>query len=61
MIAACRGHYDIFINLLRNKTVDINCVDSTNMVNSFWLASYYGHGDIVRLLGNSGANILSVN
>ena len=58
MIAACRGNFDVFLSLLKNKTVDINCIDSVNNVNSFWLAAYYGHGDIVRLLGNSGANII---
>lgn len=58
MIATCRGDFDIFIHMLKNKTIDLNCYDSVTHINCFWLAAYFGHGDIIEFLGNKDINVL---
>ena len=47
--------------MLRNKTLDINVVDPQTGVNAFWLACLYGHGEIMRILAEAGADIYVTN
>ena len=61
MFAASRGYIDVVRVLLRNKTVDINIADEHTGVTSFWLACLYGHGDIMSLLAENGADIYNTD
>lgn len=45
--------------ILENPTVNINIQDPDTGINSFWLASYFGHGDIMQILAESGIDILN--
>ena len=47
--------------MLRNKTLDINVIDPQTGVNAFWLACLYGHGDIMKILAEAGADIYITN
>ena len=47
--------------LLQNKTVNINAIDPYSGVNSFWLACLYGHGKIMKILAEQGADIFITN
>ena len=45
--------------MLKNPTIDINKVDEKDGVNSFWLASFYGHGEVMSILAKRGIEILN--
>jgi hypothetical protein len=45
--------------ILRNKSVDIQVKDKITGVNSFWLAAYNGHGEIMKLLAENGIDIMN--
>lgn len=47
--------------LLQNKTVDVNSVDPFTGVNSFWLAALFGHGKMLEVLAEKGADIYICN
>jgi len=47
--------------LLKNSTVNINVIDPWSGVNSFWLACLYGHGKIMKILAEQGAEIYNTN
>lgn len=41
--------------------MDINVVDAITGVNSFWLASFFGQGDIMQILAEAGIDILNTH
>jgi ankyrin repeat protein len=45
--------------ILENPMIDIHVVDKNTGVNSFWLAAFYGHGEVMNLLANAGIDILN--
>lgn len=59
LVAACRGDTECLKLLLRNKTMNINASDRETGVNAFWTAAFYGHGDCLSVLANTGINIFS--
>jgi ankyrin repeat protein len=46
--------------MLKNKTININRCDSYG-INAFWIASFYGHTEAMRLLIANGADIFARN
>lgn len=47
--------------LLRNKHLDVNSIEPFSNVTAFWMACLYGHGKIMSILAESGANIYVTN
>ena len=47
--------------MLENPTIDINVCDRDSGVNSFWIAAFYGHGQIMALLAEQGVDIFNKN
>ena len=47
--------------MLENVTLDINVEDEEFKCNAFWFACWYGRGEAINLLANSGINILNTN
>ena len=45
--------------ILENPSVDINCQDPELGINSFWLAAYFGQGDIMQILAEEGIEVLN--
>ena len=45
--------------MLKNPTVDINHRDEKEGVNAFWLAAFYGHGEIMSILAKHGIDLLN--
>jgi uncharacterized protein len=45
--------------ILDNLTTDIQVCDEETGVNSFWLATFYGHGEVMNLLANSGIDVMN--
>lgn len=60
-LAAVKGSKDIMKAILKNTTVDIEVLDKKTGVNSFWLAAYYGHGEIMNLLAEKGIDIMNTH
>ena len=44
--------------ILSNPTIDIHVVEKNTGVNAFWLATFYGHGEIMSLLAEAGIDIM---
>ena len=49
-LAAVKGDIQILGGILKNPSTDVQASDDVSGINSFWLASYYGHGKCMRLL-----------
>ena len=47
--------------MLKNKSLNLEKRDAYTGVNAFWLASYYGRGNIMRELANAGIDIYNSN
>jgi ankyrin len=60
MAAAAKGSEEMLRLLLLNKTLSIE-VENEQGVNSFWIACFYGHGHIMKILADHGINIFSKN
>ena len=60
LIAVAKGYYDIAELMLKNKSLDVQMKDR-NGVNAFWLAAWFGHIDIMRLLGAAQVDVLAAN
>ena len=45
--------------MLKNPTVDVNSQCDANGCNAFWLACYYGRGECMCLLANTGIDIMN--
>jgi hypothetical protein len=45
--------------MILNPTCDINVLDPDTGVNSFWLAAFFGNGEVMSILGKQGIDILS--
>jgi len=56
-LAAVKGNIEIIQLVLKNNSVDINCCDEKTGVNSFWLAAFFGHGQVMTLLAEAGIDI----
>jgi ankyrin repeat protein len=41
--------------------VDISVVEPETGVNAFWIAAFYGHGQVMRVLAEKGIDIFNVN
>ena len=50
LLAVVKNSMDIVKMILLNPSADIDMVDDETGVNAFWLAAYYGHGDMLCLL-----------
>lgn len=46
--------------ILENPTADINKTDKYG-VNAFWMASFYGHIEIMRFLMSKGIDLMCKN
>jgi len=60
MSAAAKGSEEMVNLVLMNKNVDIQ-VKNENQVNSFWIAGLYGHGIVMKRLGEEGIDIFCKN
>ena len=45
--------------ILQNPTIDIHVIEKNTGVNSFWLAAFYGHGEIMNMLAEAGIDIMN--
>lgn len=61
MSCVAKGKIDMLEVMLMNKTIDIDCIEPLNHVNSFWLAALYGHCWIMKMLAEKGADIYITN
>ena len=46
--------------MMENQFIDIN-KNNKNGVNSFWIACYYGHGGVMKVLAENHVDIFSRN
>ena len=60
MIAASKGSSEIMELLLLNKHLDIQVTNESG-VNAFWIACFYGHGNIMKLLSSRNIDLMTVN
>ena len=60
LIAAAKGDHLMVGMLLTNSKIDINLLD-TYGVNAFWIASFFGHAQVMTLLVSHGIDIASRN
>jgi hypothetical protein len=61
MSCVAKGKVSMLNIILKNKTVNINAQDPFTGVSSFWLACLYGHGSIMKIIAENGADIYIVN
>jgi len=61
MLAAAIGEADCLKIMLKNTQLQIDVVDAKTGTNAFWIASFYGRGECMGLLANSGINILNTH
>jgi ankyrin repeat protein len=47
--------------LIKNPTVNIQVTEPETEVNAFWIAAFYGHGSVMKVLAEKGINIFNVN
>ena len=47
--------------LVRNPTIDIEVTQPETGVNAFWIASFYGHGAVMKVLAERGIDIFNKN
>lgn len=47
--------------MIQNPLLDINVTEPETNINSFWLASFYGHGNVMRILAESEIDIFNTN
>ena len=57
-LASAAGQTDCLKYMLLCPNIDIDVKDEQTGTNAFWLAAFYGRGEICAMLANSGANIL---
>ena len=60
-LVAVKGDLNILKGILKNSSNDIQVCDETSGINSFWLASYYGHGKCMNLLAKNGIDIMNIH
>ena len=60
MAAAAKGSEEMLRLILMNKTVDIN-LENEQGVNAFWIACFFGHGQIMKTLADKSINIFTKN
>lgn len=58
-LASTKGSTEMVAAILSNPSLDINIQDPESGINSFWLAAYFGHGDIMQLLAEAGIDVLN--
>lgn len=58
--AAIKGDYQMMKLLLMNLTINVDLTNEQG-VTAFWIACMYGHGQVMQLLAEAGANVLVVN
>mmetsp|Transcript_7899 Transcript_7899/g.7406 ORF Transcript_7899/g.7406 Transcript_7899/m.7406 type:complete len:121 (+) Transcript_7899:143-505(+) len=59
-IASTKGSAEFVSLMLENQFIDINLTDHQG-INSFWIACFYGHGGVMRVLAEKGIDILCTN
>ena len=59
MIAASLGLVDCLKVILKNRNLDIDAVEETSGINSFWLAAFYGRGTCMSMLAESHIDIFN--
>jgi ankyrin repeat protein len=47
--------------MIQNPSVDINTCVERSGVNSFWLAAFFGQGEVMRVLGERGIDVLNTH
>ena len=55
------GSDEIIKAMLKNPTVDIHVIDKKTGVNCFWLAAYYGNGQVMKIFAENGIDTLNVH
>ena len=45
--------------MIQNPTIDIQVVEPETGVNAFWIAAFYGHGGVMRVLAEKGIDIFN--
>jgi len=58
--AAAKGSIRFLKMLLRNDSLDLNIKDDFG-VNAFWIACFFGHGDIMSELATKDIDVLCSN
>ena len=61
MSAVSKGKIMMLRELLKNKSVNIDAKDPYSGVSAFWLACLYGHGKIMSILAEEGADVYVIN
>jgi ankyrin repeat protein len=61
MTCVAKGKVQMLNLMLQHKTVDIDSRDTNSRVTSFWLACLYGHGKIMKILAENGAEVYITN
>lgn len=46
--------------MLENQFIEINKEDNMG-INSFWIACFYGHGNVMKVLAEKGIDIFCTN
>ena len=60
LIAAAKGHTEMINLIFQNNKVDVNKTDKYG-VNAFWIASFYGHIETMRVLVQHKVDIYARN
>ena len=60
MVASAVGSTELILLMLKNKFLNIEVKDKSG-INAFWVACYFGHGNIMYQLANVGIDVLSTN
>ena len=60
MVASAVGSTEMIQLMLKNKNLDIEVKDKSG-INAFWIACFFGHGNIMYNLANFGIDVLSCN
>lgn len=57
-LACAQGQVECVEYMVTCPNLDIDMKDEQTGTNAFWLAAFYGRGEIIAILANAGANIL---
>ena len=60
-MAVAKGNSEVMAAILENKNTDFEICDERTGVNVFWLAAYFGQGDLMVLLAQAGIHIFNTH
>ena len=47
--------------MIKNPTIDLEVCEPETGVNAFWMAAFYGHGNVMKVLAEAGIDIFNKN